>query len=114
SASDYLRFMLFVYNAATSTVPTDPKPDVALQVQVVRDGQPVITAPRKKLAVDGNDFRSIPFAADVSLSGLPAGRYILQVTAVDRISKQSTSQQSRVEIQEPLLLPIIGQTLETN
>jgi VWFA-related protein len=98
SASDYLRFMLFVYNG--SRVPADAKPDVALQIQVVRDDQPVITSPLRKVSVEGvEDLSRIPFAAELSLAGLPAGRYVLKITAVDRVSKQSASQQTRFEIE---------------
>jgi hypothetical protein len=98
SPTDFLRFMLFVYNAARA--PADSKPDVALQVQVVRDDQPVITSPLRKVSVEGvEDLVRIPFAAELSLGGLPAGRYVLQITAVDRVSKQSASQQTRFEIQ---------------
>ena len=98
SPTDFLRFMVFVYNAARA--PADSKPDVALQVQVVRDDQPVITSPLRKVSVEGvDDLVRIPFAAELSLGGLPAGRYVLQVTAVDRVSKQSASQQTRFEIQ---------------
>ena len=90
--------MVFVYNAARA--PADSKPDVALQVQVVRDDQPVITSPLRKVSVEGvEDLVRIPFAAELSLGGLPAGRYVLQITAVDRVSKQSASQQTRFEIQ---------------
>jgi hypothetical protein len=98
SPKDFLRFMLFVYNAARA--PADSKPDIALQVQVVRDDQPVITAPMKKVSVEGvEDLSSIPFAAEISLAGLPAGRYLLRITTVDRVSKQSASQQTRFEIE---------------
>ena len=98
SPKDFLRFMLFIYNAARA--PTDSKPDIALQVQVVRDDQPVVTTPLRKVSQEGiEDLSSIPFAAEVSLAGLPAGRYVLRVTAVDRVSKQSASQQTRFEIE---------------
>jgi len=98
SPTDFLRFILFVYNAARA--PADSKPDVALQVQVVRDDQPVVTAPLRKVSVEGvEDLRQIPYAAEISLAGLPPGRYLLQVTAVDRVSKQSASQQTRFEIE---------------
>lgn len=98
SPTDFLRFMLFVYNG--SRVPADSKPDVALQVQVVRDDQPVITSPLRKVSVDEvEDLSRIPFAAELSLAGLPAGRYVLQITVVDRVSKQSATQQTRFEIQ---------------
>jgi len=98
SPSDFLRFMLFVYNA--SRVPADAKPDVALQVQVVRDDQPVVTSPLRKVTVEGiEDLGRIPFAAELPLAGLPAGRYVLKITVVDRVSKQSASQQTRFEIE---------------
>ena len=98
SPKDFLRFMLFVYNA--SRAPADSKPDIGLQVQVVRDDQPVITAPLRKVSVEGvEDLSSVPFAAEISLASLPAGRYLLRITAVDRVSKQSASQQTRFEIE---------------
>ena len=97
SSDGYLRFLVLVYNAALA--PIDSKPDVAVQVQIVRDEQPVTTTALKKISVDGiTDLTKIPYAAEVSLNGLPAGRYLLQVTVVDRVSKKSASQQTRFEI----------------
>ncbi|HEV7746725.1 MAG TPA: VWA domain-containing protein [Pyrinomonadaceae bacterium] len=93
----YLRFLVITYNAALA--PADSKPDVAIQVQIVRDQQPIITTPLKKLSIQGlPDLARIPYAAEVSLEGLPVGRYILQVTVVDRVAKKSASQQNRFEI----------------
>jgi VWFA-related protein len=98
TANGYLRFLVFVYNGALA--PTDSKPDVALQVQVVRDEQPVVTTALKKLATEGlSDLRQIPYAAEISLKGLPAGRYLLKVTVVDRVAKHSASQQTRFDIE---------------
>lgn len=98
SANGYLRFLVFVYNAALA--PADSKPDVALQVQVVRDDQPVVTTPLKKVDVDiAPDAAGIPYAAEMSLSGLPAGRYLFQVTVIDRVAKRSASQQTHFEIE---------------
>lgn len=93
----YLRFLVFAYNAALA--PADSKPDVAIQVQIVRDGQPVVTTALRKVTIEGvKDLTRIPYAAEVSLSGLPAGQYVLQVSIVDRISKKSASQQMRFEV----------------
>jgi VWFA-related protein len=98
SQTDFLRFLVFVYNAARA--PADAKPDVALQIQVVRDDLPVVTTPQRKVSVEGiADLSRLPYAAELPLQGLPAGRYVLQITAVDRVSKQSSSQQTRFEIQ---------------
>jgi VWFA-related protein len=92
-----LRFVFFVYNAARA--PADSHPDVAAQVQILRDNQPVITTALKKIATEGVDLDRLPYAADLSLADLPAGQYVLQVTAVDRVSKTSASQQNRFSIQ---------------
>jgi hypothetical protein len=98
SPNGYLRFMAFVYNAARA--PADSKPDVAVQVQIVRDELPVVTTALKKVSTaDTLDLARIPYAAEVSLEGLPNGRYRLQVTVVDRVAKTSATQQSRFEIE---------------
>lgn len=97
SPEEYLRFVIFVYNGTLS--PSDSKPDLAVQVQVVRDEQPVITAPLKKISTEGiGDLKRVPYAAEISLEGLPSGRYQLRVSVVDRISKRSASQQTRFDI----------------
>ena len=89
---------MFVYNAAAA--PTDSKPDLALQVVIVRDDQPVITTPLKKISTEGiNDLSRIPYAGELPLAGLPAGRYLLKISVIDRISKQSASQETRFEIE---------------
>jgi hypothetical protein len=98
SANGYLRFLVFVYNAALA--PADSKPDVAVQVQMVRDGEPVVTTAQRKVSTEEfTDLARIPYAAEISLGGLPAGQYVLQVTVVDRIAKRSASQQTHFEIQ---------------
>jgi hypothetical protein len=67
---------------------------------MVRDGQPVVTAALKKVSIeDIPDLNRIPYAAEVPLSGLPAGQYVLQVTVVDRVAKRSASEHTRFEIQ---------------
>ena len=94
----YLRFLVFVYNAAPS--PADSKPDVALQVQVVRDEQPVVTTALRKVSTEGvQDLMRLPYAAEIPLQGLATGHYLLQITAVDRVSKRSVYQQARFEIE---------------
>ena len=96
SSSSYLRFLVFVYNAARGS---DAKPDVALQVLLLRDSQPVVTTPLKKLALDGApDLNRIPYAAEISLANLAAGRYLLKVNVIDRVSKHSASQETQIEI----------------
>jgi len=41
---------------------------------VVRDGQPVVTTALRKVSIEEiPDLNRIPYAAEVSLSGLPSG-----------------------------------------
>ena len=95
-STSYLRFLVFVYNAARAS---DTKPDIALQVLLLRDGQPVMTTPLKKIAFEGiPDLNRIPYAAEISLADLRAGRYLLRVNVVDRVSKRSASQETPIEI----------------
>jgi VWFA-related protein len=92
----FMRFLVFVYNAA---VAQDAKPDAAIQVQLVRDDQPVVTTALKKIVTEGvADMKRLPYAAEVPLAGLQPGRYILSVTVVDRVAKTSASQQRSFEI----------------
>lgn len=93
----HARLLFYVYNA---NVGADAKPDVAVQVQLFRDDQPVITTPLRKLNSDGyTDFSRLPYAAEISLDGVPAGRYLLRVTAIDRVAKSSASQGIKFSIE---------------
>jgi VWFA-related protein len=93
----HLRFLVFVYNAVTNK--SDRRPDVAVQVQVVRDSQPVITTSLKKIETEGiADLTRLPYAAEIPLRDLSNGSYRLHVTVIDRVSKLSATQQTRFEI----------------
>jgi VWFA-related protein len=94
-----LRFAIFVYNAMPAPAP-ESKPDIAMQVLMIRDEQPVVTTALKKIPTDNiTDFSRIPYAGELPLTGLPAGRYLLKAIIIDRISKQSASQETRFEIE---------------
>lgn len=98
SRNSRLRFLTQIYNAAQGTG-ADRTPDVALQVQIFRDNQPVLTTPLSKIEVKGvQDLARLPYAAEIPLNTIPAGRYRLQVTVIDRIAKTSASQQVTFEI----------------
>ena len=92
-----MRFMLYIYNA----VPVGKSaPDVALQLQVFRDDQPVITAPLRRVITDGlTDFTVLPYAAELHLSDLPVGQYVLQATAIDRTAKTSANQRVKFTVE---------------
>ena len=92
-----LRFLLFAYNATFS--PADHKPDLAVQVQVIRDDQPVLTTSLRKIATDGIlDLARIPYAAEIPLNTLLPGRYLLQIAVIDRVAKQSTMRQTHFDV----------------
>jgi VWFA-related protein len=114
--SSYLRFLTFIYNARTASVVAPPSevqpggstvntsatkipvPDLAVQVQVFRDNEPVITTPLHKINTEGVDARRVPYAADVRLDDLQPGAYVLQVTVIDRQGKSSASQKINFQI----------------
>jgi VWFA-related protein len=94
-----LRFMTYVYNAARGANGTAP-PDITLQVQILHNDQPVVTAASRKIE-PGNalDPARLPYAAEVPLEGLLPGRYVLQITAIDRIAKTTASQRASFEVE---------------
>ncbi|MEO8434810.1 MAG: VWA domain-containing protein [Pyrinomonadaceae bacterium] len=103
-----LRFVIFVYNATRPNPSAKPSnansdsgaaptaiPDVAIQVQVFRDDQPIITTTLRKLEVHTeSDLGRLPYAAELSLADLQRGRYRLLVTAIDRVGKVSATEQA--------------------
>ncbi|OLE54076.1 MAG: hypothetical protein AUG51_09535 [Acidobacteria bacterium 13_1_20CM_3_53_8] len=90
SRDSRLRFVTYIYNSAHAA---HAEPDLALQVQVFRDDQPVITAPLHKVTLNSDtDLARIPYAAEVPLANLPVGRYVLQVSVIDRIARASATQ----------------------
>jgi VWFA-related protein len=116
SRTSHLRFLTFVYNAragapgdaapavgpdstGTTTIPASStsgvgsRYDLAVQVQVFRDNEPVITTPMRKIQLEGaSDAARLPYAAEVNLDSLTPGRYVLLVTIIDRLAKASASQ----------------------
>jgi hypothetical protein len=122
ASSSHLRFMTFIYNAAGSLASAAPtlgpgtdapdnsvpasstigpvnSPDLAVQVQLFRDNEPVLTTPVHKIQVEAtSDLRRLPYAADVTLDGLQPGRYVLLVTVIDRLAKASASQRFSFQV----------------
>lgn len=89
-----LRYMIFVYNAA----PGATHPDVTIQTQILRDNQVVVTSQPSPISTEDRDPMRLPYAAEVSLRTLPAGRYELVVTVEDRVAKSRRAQQLNFEI----------------
>lgn len=90
--SSVLRFQTYVYNAAHAA---SASPNVEIEARVLRDNRPVIVMPPMLLPVDTvTDKTRLPYWAEVPLTQLPPGRYILRVTATDRTTRSVTSQQT--------------------
>lgn len=120
--SSRLRFLIFVYNAMqtaagaeqTETTPAkavtaapdsqilnqgDTGPDLAVQVHIIRDNEPVITTPLRKIPLEGiADLTRLPYAAELSMKDLGPGLYVLQVTVIDRRAKASAVQRFRFQV----------------
>jgi VWFA-related protein len=92
-----LRLLVFAYN--TTLAATEPKADLAVQVQVIRDDQPVLTTPLRVIGTENlPDMARIPYAAEIPLTDFRPGRYLLQVTIIDRTSKQSATRDTHFDI----------------
>lgn len=97
--SSSLRFLVYIYNAARAAEAANAPLDVALQVRIFRDDQPVVTMPLRKLSTESQDPTHLAYAAEIPLQEMRAGHYVLQVTAIDHIAKSSASQRVRFEVQ---------------
>jgi VWFA-related protein len=87
-----LSFSTFIYNAASP-------PDITLGVSVLRNGQPVIVVPPKRIETKGPpDFRRIPYAGEVALGDIGPGNYVLQVTIIDQTTKRTATQELKFAV----------------
>jgi VWFA-related protein len=89
--SSALRFQTYIYNAAHGFA----RPNVEIEARVLRGVHPVIIMPVAVVPTGTTpDQTRLPYWAELNLSQLPPGRYTLQVTAIDRATKESASQQA--------------------
>ncbi len=95
--TSHIRFLTYVYNPVVGAA---SQPDVALQIQVFRDDQPVFTAPLTKLKTNAETgLSTLPYMAELNLDTFPPGSYVLQVTAINRAGKKSTARRARFVIE---------------
>ncbi|HEX3559328.1 MAG TPA: VWA domain-containing protein [Pyrinomonadaceae bacterium] len=96
--SSRMDFLVFIYNASRS--PGGGATDLSAQVQLLRDGHAIVSAPARKLAPEAAaDLARIPFTGTITLGQLPAGQYEIEVNVTDNISKTSATQRIGFEIQ---------------
>lgn len=95
--SSKLNFWLFIYNATRSG---GAQPDVAVQVQVFRGANVIVTTPQRKLKTEGmDDLARIPYSGEFPLSSFAPGRYTLQVTVTDKAANTSATQRAFFDVQ---------------
>jgi hypothetical protein len=95
--STRLDFLAFIYNA--SRAQGAGAVDLSAQVQLLRDGRAVVSAPARKLTPDQKeDLARIPFTGAVTLGQLPAGQYEIEITVTDNLSKTSATERVGFEI----------------
>ncbi|HYY94830.1 MAG TPA: VWA domain-containing protein, partial [Pyrinomonadaceae bacterium] len=94
--STRLDFLAFIYNAARAA---GGPVDLSAQVQVLRGGRAVVSAPARKLTPDQTaDLARIPFTGAVTLGQLPAGQYELEVMVTDNVSKATATERVAFEV----------------
>ena len=84
-----LGYWIFVYNAKRDA---GGNPQLTVQTHVLRDGQPVLSSPLRKLSNVGPDPQRIPFGEELALKTLAPGRYDLKVTITDALAGRTASQ----------------------
>jgi VWFA-related protein len=98
SPNSQLRFLVFAYNAKATG--DNALPDVAIQIQILHNGQAVVGPSLRTIVTQGAaDLKRLPYAAELSLAGLERGHYQLRVTAFDRVANTTASEQRAFEIE---------------
>jgi len=84
-----LGYWVFVYNAKRDAA---GNPQLTVQTQVLRDGQPVLSSPQRRVNSAGQDAERIPFGEELALKTLAPGKYDLKVIVTDGVAGASATQ----------------------
>jgi hypothetical protein len=91
-----IRLLAFVYNSR----PLGKRPDLTVRLDLLRNGQAVVTIPARKVIVDPQaDPLRIPILVNMGFPDLSNGRYILRITVEDRADQKSAFQDTAISIQ---------------
>jgi VWFA-related protein len=97
NADATLQFFAYLYNAKHAR---KSPPDVLLRTEIFRLGRRVVASPTVQLKTAGvADLSRIPYFAAVNLEGMSGGRYVLQMTATDRATGTTVSQQVAFDVE---------------
>jgi VWFA-related protein len=87
--SSRIFMQLYIYNATRRAASLAP--DVEMEIKVLGAGRVVLNAPPHSVAAAGtSDPARIFYAAEVPLANMAPGTYLLQVTAMDRLTRTKT------------------------
>ncbi len=96
--SSNLEFWLFVYNASRDSKNAG-KPNLTVQLQVLRDAQTIVSTTPHRLNTNGMpDLDRIPYGGNIALKSLSPGRYELRVTVNDVGAGTSSTVRSDFEV----------------
>lgn len=87
--SSALGYWIFVYNAKRDG---GGNPQLTVQTHVLRDGQPVLSSPQRRVSAGGPDPQRIAFGEELALKTLAPGRYDLKVVITDSLAGSTASQ----------------------
>ncbi len=80
-----LNYAFTIYNAKAN-----PAPNLSYQTRIFRDGTPIFESETKPITASGPGPKSIDFNAALALgTSMVPGDYVLQVTIIDNLAKQS-------------------------
>ena len=97
--TSHLRFLTYVYNASPGVALT-PAADVVIEGRILHDNKIVVTMPVQKIESKGAaDPSRIPYAGELSMEKFSVGRYVMVITATDRLTKISSSQSVNFRIE---------------
>jgi VWFA-related protein len=92
-----LTFMAFIYNAIRAD---KSPPSLSIQARLWRRGRVVQTGPLRKVEFGSQDLVRIPSSGELTLTSIPPGDYVLEVTVTDAINQTSASQRTRITIDQ--------------
>jgi VWFA-related protein len=95
SRASVLRFQTYVYNAARANA----SPDVWIQAQVFRNRRQVIGIAPDKVPLTTPDVARLPYWSEIPLDSLPAGKYVLLVSATDKTQNRTSSQRIKFSVE---------------
>jgi VWFA-related protein len=92
--SSALRYQTYLSNVAGG-----PSADVDIEALILQDGKTIVTLPPAKAPAAALKDNTLPYWSELSLHGLRPGYYQLQVTATDRVSKNTAVQRMLFVVQ---------------